>query len=544
MSSSRRIVTNTLATYLKLAVYAAAGLFAVPVALKTLGAVDFGIYSVIGGCLSLLMFLNYSLQTGAERHIAHALGAGNAEEATEWFETSLMVHVTIGLVLTITAVTASDYILNHVLTIPAARLGAARYIYHMVVAAMVCNVIATPFQALVVAHEAIASISLMSACSGLVLIGALFSLKYLPGDALLWYSAIYSGFQASTAIGPVVYCYYSYPESRFRPFAFDRLKDRLRQLCTFSGWNLLHVLSVLVRVQGPAVVLNMFFGPIANAAYGLAAQAQNMASNVVWGFLSSAMPVIVKRHAVGDEFGMARLSNQSNTYGFAILWMFLGPILQEMQFCLRLWLHSPPPNTGAFLMPVLIALFVDQLTLGYNASLMATGFITVLSVVVSISNCMGVMAGYFFLRAGWPSSSILWAIVGAAVAAGCGRLWCARRDAALSLSHWVRDVMFPALVVTATSLAFSVGVHRILPTGFGRFAMVVTVNLVVVVVTTWFVGTNAAQRGRVKAFAALMFSSEPHQPDTPIMEGLTPRPEAMTAAHNVDDAYCRSANHR
>jgi O-antigen/teichoic acid export membrane protein len=59
MTAVRRIVTNTLATYFKLFIYALTGLFAVPVALRTLGAVDYGVYSVIGGCLAFLMFLNY-----------------------------------------------------------------------------------------------------------------------------------------------------------------------------------------------------------------------------------------------------------------------------------------------------------------------------------------------------------------------------------------------------------------------------------------------------------------------------------------------------
>ena len=74
MTSARRIVNNTLSTYVRLFVVALTGLFAVPVALRTLGAVDYGIYSVIGGCLAFLTFLNISLQTGAQRHIAYALG--------------------------------------------------------------------------------------------------------------------------------------------------------------------------------------------------------------------------------------------------------------------------------------------------------------------------------------------------------------------------------------------------------------------------------------------------------------------------------------
>src|SRR5450631_2759630 len=99
MTESARIVTNTLATYLKVFVFALTGLFAIPVALRTLGATDYGIFSVIGGCLAFLAFLNTSLATGAQRHITYSLGQGDTEEAGKWFTTVLIVHVLLGIAI-------------------------------------------------------------------------------------------------------------------------------------------------------------------------------------------------------------------------------------------------------------------------------------------------------------------------------------------------------------------------------------------------------------------------------------------------------------
>jgi O-antigen/teichoic acid export membrane protein len=502
MTAARRIITNTLASYLKIFVFALTGLITVPIALRTLGAVDYGIYSVIGGCLVFLTFLNISLQTGAQRHIAYALGEGRKEEASKWFTTSLIVHLVLGLVIAASTILASDWILHHLLKLPASRLAAAAWIYRMVVIAMVCNVISTPYQALLMAHEAIASMSLLNILSGIFLAASIFCLKFLPGDALLWYGAIYCVFQASMAVGPALYCYYRYPECRFRYLTSDHLDRRLRELFSFSGWTMSLVLSTFVRVQGPAVVLNVFFGPIANAAYGLAVQAQWFASNIVWGLLTSATPAIVKRQASGDYQGMARLSNQSNTYGFAILWIALAPVLFEMGFCLKLWLHTPPPNTAAFLLPVLIALIIDQLTLGYNVSLVATGHIAGFSLVVSIANCVGVPAGYFFLRAGMPGIWMLWAIVCGTVLAGGGRLWFARRDAAISMRSWARDVLFPAaLCVLGSAAALLMLIHSI-PDGLARFALMAFVNCAVVCFIMWFFGTGTEERAKFRSLAA------------------------------------------
>ena len=501
MTQSTRIITNTLATYLKLFVYVLTGLFAVPVALRTLGAVDYGIYSVIGGSLTLLMFLSYSLQTGAERHIAYALGEGRKEEATKWFTTSLIVHLSVSAATAASALLASNWVLHHLLTIPASRLAASAWIYRMVIIAMVCSIVSTPYQALLVAHEAIASTSLINATSGIVLIVSIFCLRYLPGDHLLWYAGIYCLFQLSVALGPACYCFYRYPESQFSSLTVDHIGRRLGELFGFSGWTLLQVLSILVRVQGPALVLNVFFGPIANAAYGLAVQVQGFASNIVWGFLGSVTPAIVKRHASGDYRGMVRLSNQSNTYGFAILWIALAPVLFEMGFCLRFWLHTPPPSTAAFLLPVLIAIIIDQLTLGYNLSLVATGRVAGFSLVISVANSVGVPVGYFLLRAGRPATWILWTVVAGTLLAGCGRLWFARKHATISLGNWLSSVVFPAGLCVIGSAGIALTLMQFLGDGWVRFMMMGSLNCVVVCLVMWSFGTNAERRSKLRTLA-------------------------------------------
>ncbi len=498
MTATRRIITNTFSTYVKLIVFALTGLFGIPIALKCLGAVDYGIFSVIGGCLAFLMFLNYSLQTGAQRHIAYALGRENSEEASKWFTTSLIVHLFVGSLIAGIALILSGWVLHRLLTLPATRLSAATWIYRMVVATMVCNVLATPYQALLIAHESIASMSLLNSLSGVLFLIAIFCLKYLPGDLLLWYGGIYCLFQVSVAFGPVCYCAYRYQESRFSSLTVDQLARRLRELLSFSGWSLLQIVSILGRVQGPAMVLNIFFGPIANAAYGLGVQAQSFASNIVWGLLGSATPQIVKRHASGDYPGMARLSSQTNTYGFAILWMALAPVLFEMSFCLKLWLRTPPPNTAAFLLPLLVALIVDQLTLGYNLSLVATGRMAGFSLAVAIGNLIGVPAGYLLLRAGHPGTWMLWAVVMGSSVAGCGRLWFARRHAGISIRKWMKDVLLPAILFMFASAATSLAIIHSVHAGIGRLLLVATVNCAVVCVTVWYFGTSKDQRTELK----------------------------------------------
>jgi len=172
-----------------------------------------------------------------------------------------------------------------------------------------------------------------------------------------------------------------------------------------------------------------------------------------------------------------------------------------MGFCLKLWLHTPPPNTAAFLLPVLIALVIDQLTLGFSLAVAATGRIAGFSLVVSIANSVGVPAGYFLLRVGRPGTWALWAVVAGTALAGCGRLWFARMHATISIRKWLSDVLLPAVLSVLGSVAVALTFMHLLPDGLARFALITAVNCGAVCLIMWFFGTTADQRFRVRALA-------------------------------------------
>jgi O-antigen/teichoic acid export membrane protein len=496
-----RIVANTLSSYVRLFVVALVALLATPFALRTLGPSDYGIFSVIGGSLAFLMFINGALTTGAQRHIAYALGEGSTEKAGRWFAASMLIHLLLATVIASGALAATHLILVRVLTLPSSRMVAAVWIYRMVVFTMICDILSAPYQALLMAHEAIVSLSVMSIIgSAFVAVGVL-SLRSLPGDSLLWYSAIYCSGQAIILLGPAVYCHFRHAECQhFRLRGVGR--RNIGDLLSFSGWNFFGALSLIVRTQGPAVVLNMFFGPIANAAYGLSLQVNGFAFNLSSGVLRATSPPIVKRTAAGDKRGMATLSNLSSTYSFAILWLALAPVLFNMDFCLKLWLRTVPPNTAAFATLLLVAVLIDQLTSGFLASLQATGRIAAYQLVVGSMNCLPVLAGYFCLRRGMPATSVLWAGIGGVLLAGCGRLWFAHALAGISVRSWCTSVLVPTVLCAIATCSGEVVILHALHVGFVRFAVTTLANAAILCLVLWKFGTSVQQRAKLRVTAA------------------------------------------
>ena len=73
-TENKRLAKNTAALYLRQAIVLAIQLFVTRLVLKSLGEIDFGIYSVIGSVVVLFSFLNSAMSTASQRFITFELG--------------------------------------------------------------------------------------------------------------------------------------------------------------------------------------------------------------------------------------------------------------------------------------------------------------------------------------------------------------------------------------------------------------------------------------------------------------------------------------
>jgi O-antigen/teichoic acid export membrane protein len=488
-----RIIINTFASYARLAVAAGAGFITLPLVLRILGTTDFGIFSVIAGSLSVLLFVNGALTGGAQRHIAFALGEGSAQEAGQWFSASLVIHALLALSMLLTALLASHWVIYRLLSLPPAGLDAAMWIYRAVVVVLFCSIISTPYQALLMAKESIAALSLMSIASSLFLMAGVCVLEFLPGDRLMWYSGIYTVSDGFLLGGPILFCLVHYSECRqFSSTAICWRK--IKELLSFSSWNLLGTLAVQIRYQGPAILLNRFVGTTANAANGIAMQVNGFASSVSTGLLSATSPPIVKAEASGNRAEMLFLSNLSNKYAFVLLWLLLGPVLFELKYCLSLWLHQMPADTAIFSSALLIALFVDMLTAGFTAAVQAEGRIALYQGVVGLFLCISVPVGYLLLRSHMPASYVLWALVGSSALAGAGRLWFLCNRIGLRSSEWLSGVLGPC-IVTCAACCLAMGVVAIaVKPGLLRLIWLYSLNTGTAMILVWAFASSDRER--------------------------------------------------
>ena len=114
-NTNKAIIVNSIILYSRLALITILSLLTTRYALKELGIVDYGLYSVLGGIISFITLIN-TISTGtANRFIAVALGRGDLKEVNEQFNINLIIQLFIALVVIVLSFPLGDwYIINYV----------------------------------------------------------------------------------------------------------------------------------------------------------------------------------------------------------------------------------------------------------------------------------------------------------------------------------------------------------------------------------------------------------------------------------------------
>ena len=111
--SDKLIVRNTVYLYIQTIIVLIVSLYTSRVILNTLGVVDYGIYNVVGGVITMFSFIGGSLTTASQRFITFELGKGENGNVNKIFSISLLVHLSFALVIVIIAEPVGIWFINN-----------------------------------------------------------------------------------------------------------------------------------------------------------------------------------------------------------------------------------------------------------------------------------------------------------------------------------------------------------------------------------------------------------------------------------------------
>lgn len=98
-TSGKTIAKNTAFLYIRMLVVMGVTIFTSRIILQRLGTTDYGIYNVVGGVVSMMVFLNSALNASTSRFLTYELGLGNTNQLKRVFSASLNLHIGISFIV-------------------------------------------------------------------------------------------------------------------------------------------------------------------------------------------------------------------------------------------------------------------------------------------------------------------------------------------------------------------------------------------------------------------------------------------------------------
>ena len=395
--NNKRIAKNTIYLYLRMLFVLLVGLYTVRAILDILGEVDYGLYNVVGGVVTMFAFMNRTLSTSSQRYFSIELARGDKDRLCRWFSLNITTFLMLGLVITFFLETVGLWFLNTQMTIPSERMMAANVVYQLSIISFLFHIVSVPYLGLIIAHEKMhvfAYVGILEAIGRLVIV---FILTMLTYDKLIIYGILILLLSLSVSMSYMIYCWRHYPESSYRWYWNTA---EAKELLGFSGWHFLGTFSTSFRGQGINILLNMFFNPAVNAARAVAFQVNSHIMQLSTNFFTAIKPQIYKSYAKGEFDELFKLIMRGTIISTFLISIIAFPFYSCTSYLLGLWLKEVPAYTVIFTKLALINGLIDCVNGPLIATSLATGRIRNFMIIVSLVIVANVPISYIALLFG------------------------------------------------------------------------------------------------------------------------------------------------
>ena len=490
-SANKRIAKNTLVLYVRMLFTMGISLFTSRVILQTLGVEDYGISSVVGGVISMFTFINAAMVSSTQRYLNFELVRGDANQLRSVFSTSLQIHALIALAIIVLSETVGLWFLNEKLVIPEARMNAAMWVYQCSILSCAVSIMSTPYNAVIVAHEKMSAFAYISILDVSLKLLVVYLLVVLPFDKLIILAILNLLVQLFIRYIYTIYCHRHFPESYFQ-FRFN--KTLFKEMFGFAGWSFWGNLAAILYTQGLNMMLNIFFGPIVNAARGIAVQVQSAVQQFVGGFQTALNPQITKNYASNNLPQMHSLMFRSARFSFLLLFFLSLPVLMETNFILTLWLKTVPDDAVIFTQIMICISLIYTTANPCIIANQATGKVKIYQMVVGGILLLILPISYVVLKLGAPAYSVFIVHFCIESLAQFSRMYMLRKLIHLPLWQYMQNIYIPIVSTVAIAIILPLVVRMQVAEGWLRFLAVGFTCVLSVGASSYFIGFTKQER--------------------------------------------------
>ena len=487
------IVRNTVILTMRMIIVLIISLYTSRIILETLGIRDFGIYNVVAGFVSMFSFMNVSMNSAIQRYYNYELGKNGKEGANKVYNTSLIIQLCFSVIIIILAETIGYWYINEIMVIPPERKTAALWTFQFSVFSIIVILFQLPYNASIVAHEKMDFIAFVSVIEVLIKLLIAIYLPYLKGDILIIYGFLVL---LTNILIWVLYFFYSkkhFEELRYKSF-FQ--KDLFGKMIGFSIWDILGSFAFVMKEQGINMVLNIFYGPIVNAARGIVYQVSGAINGLIQNITHASRPQLVQSYAMGNVNRTMHIMFSITKLVYLSTLCFTIPVILERDFILNIWLgENVPQHTSNFIILVVLASLIKVFHPITSQVVYATGNIKLFQIVNGVIDFLVVPAAYLLCKLGYRPESVfvLYLMVNIFVQIVDWRILDILVNE-FSIVKYLKSVIIPLIAISFVSFTFSFFVHSRIETPFIRLCLVIFFSFISSFILGFFFALNSRER--------------------------------------------------
>ena len=489
--NNRRIAQNTVFMYIRMMIVMIINLYAVRIVLGALGPIDYGVYTIIAGVVTMLSFVTTVFATAIQRYYSFALGNNSINSLQKIFSISVVICIVIALLLIILGETIGLWFTNTQLVIPKNRLGAANYLYQTTLISFIALFVQTPYSAAIIAHEEMGLFATVSTIECIFKLGAALLLKLLIGDKLILYGLLLALISLLSLIAYIIIGKQRYPECHY-----TSVKDKTmaKELLSFSSWNLMGSLAGVGMHYVNTLLVNIFFGPIVNTAQAIAFQISSALNSFSASFIVAVRPPMIKSYAEQDFIHVNRLFDISNKFIYYCMLILCIPLVSEMRFILYYWLGVDDEQTILFCRLTVIYSLILVMNNPISIIMQATGYVKQYFVAVESLTLLCPVITYGLFKLGMPAYSTFIAMICCITGSHIIRILVLKKYYNQSILLEYFHFLVRALLVTLLAIAIILYARDFITSGIYRFIYVWCLTVITLSTLTYAFGIGTDDR--------------------------------------------------
>lgn len=439
------VAINTFIIYAQKFSSAALSLITTPLILNQLGIEDYGLFSLSIGFVAVLSFLNWSLSASTQRAVGVAIGANAKDDLPNIFSTAFFIHFVFACIILSIILLLTFFWGEQLLNVPVSKLHLVAPVLFLVGIISFCSIISVPFTGILRANENFKVIAVFGVSESILKLLAASLLLIFPYNRLIYYGIFLAVIAIIMFAVNFVYCSKNYSYVIFKWKFISR--KLIKEMLFFISWSFIGALAVMSRNQGVSVIINIFFGVIKNAAYGVSMQINAALAILSQGVQGSISPKIIKSAGAGNIPNMIYLMRSMSKFSIFSVSIIGIPFFFNVETILVFWLRTIPEDTIAFVKLAIISSQIMLLSSGIQTVFDAIGKVKMYNLWVSIILLFNLPISFLCFKYGhFPSFSIVFVGILLEVVSLAVRIIILRKYVSFSVRTFIYETIFQIIL--------------------------------------------------------------------------------------------------